>query len=137
MASTAIPVVKAAVLGALQGAEALEGITVTADREPERDSEYVWIWRAKAKRNFRTIGPSPAPLDEEVSIVMRVVAIGGDPEARALELADAVEEALREDITLGDSVLWHRLEELEQEPLQFDRKAGCHVLMTLTAKARI
>lgn len=136
--ATTIPAVKAAVLAALDGAEDLEGVAVSAGLEPDNEFEYVWIWKGKAKRVFKSVGAHPPALDEDVSLTLRVVVVGGeDPEARAYEIADAVEAAQRADLTLGGAVRWHRFEELDQEPLQFDQKVGCHVLMTLTARARI
>ena len=136
--ASAIPAVKAAVLSTLSSAEDLEGVEVGADLEPSRNSKYVWIWRAKSKRQFKSVGARPPALDEDVSLTLRVVVIGGeDPETAVFEISDAVEAALRADLTLGGAVRWHRVEELDQEPLQFDQKVGCHILMTLTARARI
>lgn len=137
--ASAIPAVKAAIQSTLEDATGLlDDIPVSRGLEPSRPKEYVWIWKAKAKRDFKSIGSRPAPLDEDVSVTMRVVAIGGeDPESRVFEISDAVEAALRADLTLGGVVRWHRVEELEQELQQFDPKVGCHILMTLTARARI
>lgn len=138
MAATAIPAVKAAVLVALDDVEGLAGVEVTGGLEPSRKDEYVWIWKAKAKRVFKSVGARPPALDEAVSLTIAAVVIGGkDPEARVFEIAGAVETALRADVTLAGAVRWHRLEELDEEPLQFDQKVGCRILMTLTAKARI
>ena len=144
MAPTAIPKVRAAVRAMLEAAaEApdsdLHGLAIAAaGPEPTRPNEFIWFWRGKAKRVFRVVGPRPAPYEEDVSLTLRLVAIGGeDPESRAFALLSAVEDVLRNDITLGDAVFWHRLEELEDEPLDFDRKLGWAVLLTLTARARI
>ena len=141
MASTAIPAVKAAILAALEGAEALQGVAVTAGKEPERDEEWVWVWKAEAEREFKMLGPSPAALDEVVKITLRVVSIQGanatPSEERAFEIAEAVETALRADPDLGEAVHWQRIEKVEQEPLLFDKRYGCLVLMVVKAKARI
>jgi hypothetical protein len=142
MASTKIPAIKAAVVETLQAAEALKGIKVTDDREPDRDDEYVFIYKARARRDFKLIGPQPAPQDETVNVYIRIVAIRGTDKAkpseeRALEIFEAVETALRDNSTLGDTALFQRIEDLEIEPQNFEGKRGCHVLATVTAKARI
>jgi hypothetical protein len=135
---TAIPAVKEAVLEILDDAEGLEGVTVAAGLEPTRADEYVWIWKAKAKRVCKSVGRNPPVYDEDVSLTMRALVVGGEnPEARVFEIVAATETALRSSITLDGAVKWHKLEELDQEPLQFDQKLGCHILMTLTARARI
>jgi hypothetical protein len=140
MASTAIPFVKTSILEALESAEGLEEVVVSGDREPEQALEYIWLYKAKAKREFRLVRPRPAPLEEEVRIFLRVLAVRAeamDAENRALEIAEAVENALRA-LDLGPPVLFPLLiEELDDEQLQFDQKRGCHVLMTVATKARI
>jgi hypothetical protein len=137
--ATTIPAVRDAVVAVLAAAEALEGITIADGLEPTSQKQYVWLWKAKAKRNFSGVGAGrPLPQDEDVSLTMRVVVIGTeDPRARAFEIADLVEAALAADARLGGAVKWHRIEELDEEPLQFDQKPGHHVLMTLSARARI
>lgn len=141
MASTAIPAVKAAILSLLEGAEDLKGVLVTDDKEPEREKEYVWIWKAKARREYRLLGGSPSPLDEDLEIKLRIVAMQGDAakpsEERASELLEAVETALRADLHLEDTVLWHKLEEIDGEPYLFDTRRGFAWSATLAAKARI
>lgn len=141
MASTAIPAVKAAILSLLEGPEELEDVLITADKEPEREKEYVWIWKGKARREFNLLGPAPTPLDENLEIKLRIVSIQGDDakasEDRATELLELVETTLREDIQLEDTVLWHRLEEIEGDPVLFDQRRGFAWMATLTAKARI
>jgi hypothetical protein len=136
--ATTIPAVRGAVVATLAAAEALEGITVADGLEPTSQKQYVWLWKAKAKRNFSGVGTGrPLPQDEDVSLTMRVVVIGTEARARAFEISDLVEAALAADARLGGAVKWHRIEELDEEPLQFDQKPGHHVLMTLSARARI
>jgi hypothetical protein len=146
MASTAIPALKAAILGALGTEPApagLEEVEISGDKEPTRASEYVWLYKAKAQREFKSIGRRPSSLDETVRVYLRVLVVKGselEAESRALAIAEAVEGILREldpddeDATFLSPLL---IEELEDEPLQFDQKAGCHVLMTVVTKARI
>jgi len=138
MALTAIPRVKNAILSTLEEAEALDGVTVAKGKEPT-DPEYVWIVKGKATREFAAVGGRP-PLNEDIDVTLRIVAVDGDDiesEDRAYELATAVEEALRDNDNLGDNVLFQRVRELEDGQLLFDQAWGFHVLMTVTAKARI
>ncbi len=142
MPSTAVPKLKQAILEALQEAEDLADVVVSADKEPERAKEYVWIYKGKAKRDFKLLRPPPSPLEEEARVFLRVLVIKGSkdpgPSAeRAVEIADAVEETLRA-LELGAPFLSSILiEEREEEPLLFDKSRGCHVLMTALAKARV
>lgn len=142
MASTAIPAVKAAMLEILTAATgeggSLEGIAVSADKQPERPDEFVWIWKAKSKRKWASLGQKK--LEETVMVTLRVVAIRGgvaDSEARAIEIAEAVETEFRKDLTLGGAARFHLIEELDDEPRKFDQAFGCAVLMTLTADIKI
>ena len=141
MASTAIPAVKAALVELLEASEDLQGVTVTDDKEPERSDEYVWIWKAKSHREYRLLGGKPPPLDEDLEVKIRIVAIKGDAskpsEERATELLEAVEDALRADLGLKQTVLWHKLEDIEGDPVLFDTRRGFAWMATLTAKARI
>lgn len=142
MASTAIPAVKAAIIELLEASKDLEGVTLAPGAEPDRAKEYVWFYRATAAREFNLIGGNPPPLDENLRIFLRVVAIKGDigadaSEERAYEIAEAVETALRGDLELDGTVYFHRIESVEQEHLKIDRTRGCHVLLTIAAKTRI
>ncbi len=142
MASTAIPNLKTTIIAALEAADGLRDVVVTADSEPLRADEYVWLYKARSKRQFGALGPRPAPIDEELRVYLRILVLKGSDksapsEERALELADVVESALR-DLEPGRPFLSPLLiEELDDEPLQFDQKRGCHVLMTVATKARI
>jgi hypothetical protein len=143
--ATKIPAIKTAVVEQLQAASSLEGITITGDKEPERDVEYIWVYRGRGKREFKLLsggGGSPVPQDETVRITMRVVSITGTDELgpseeRVEELVDAAEEALRADTTLGGEAFWSLIEDIELEPFKLDKRWAFHALLTLTAKCRI
>lgn len=139
---TAIPAVKEAVFNLLKDAPALEGIKVTDDKEPERHKEYVWVYKARAKRKFKLLGPQPARQDENIEVYLRIVSIKDatelkPSEERAIEIFEAVEEALRADITLKGTAFFHLIEDVEIAPAKFDKKRGCHVIAVVSAKARI
>lgn len=139
---TAIPAIKEAVFQLLDDAPALEGIKVTDDKEPEHTKEYVWVYKAKAKRAFKLLGPQPARQEEMIEIFLRIVAVKDaaklkPSEERALEIFEAVEEALRADTTLKGTAFFHLIEEVEIAPVKFDKKRGCHVIAVVSAKARI
>ena len=146
MASTAIPALKSAILASLEvdpTPEGLEGVAISGDKEPTRSSEYVWLYKGKAQREFKLIGGRPSKLNEEVRIFLRVLVVKGDQaeaESRALAIAEAVEGILRDLEPEDDEAQFLKpllVEELEDEPLQFDQKAACHVLMTVVTEARI
>lgn len=140
--STAIPAIKEAVFQLLKEAESLENIRVTDDKEPENLKEYVWVWKARAKRNFKLLGPQPSKREEMINVYLRIVAIKGSDklkpsEERALEIFEAVEKALIADLTLKGTALFHIVDDLEVAPVKFDKRRGCHVIAVVSAKARI
>lgn len=141
-AVTAIPAVKQAVVDLLKDAPALKGIPIVDDKEPEVKKEYVWVYKSKAKRAFKVIGPQPGKQEEMIQIFLRIVSTKGDQklkpsEDRALEIFEAVEEALRADTTLKGTAFFHLIEDVEIAPVKFDKKRGCHVIGVVSAKARI
>ncbi len=139
MATTALAPFEAALLALLEDAEGLDGVKITGDLEPERfGNEYIWLYKRKAgPREFRTIGRNPAWVDEELRAYFRVLAIANKPsvaKARALQLAEAVEAAVRGgglEQQVAELLMPLLVEEIEPEPVRFDRKAGFHVLMTV------
>ncbi len=142
MASTSIPAVKAAIQEILAEAGGLDGILVTTDyNKTDRAPEHIWIWKAKSKRDFKGLGHRPPRLQEEIKVTLRVVTVGGADaaaaEARVYEIVEAAETALREDTTLGGVARKAHVADLDEEPLSFDSKIGCHVLMTVAAETVI
>jgi hypothetical protein len=140
MPSTALPALKTAVLEILGETPGLEGVTITDDKEPERAKEYIWLYRAKAVRDWASIGTKAK--DEMPKVFLRIAAIlggksGAASESRVFELAEIVEEALDDHVTLNGAVRFHLIEDIEEEKQLFDTTWGAHVLMTLSAKARI
>lgn len=145
MASTAIPAVKAALVNRLEETTELDEIEIASGgREPstvrkvKKGDEYVWIWRGRSKRDPASLGRRPAPLKENIEITCRLVIIGGDdPEARAFELFEVVETALRGFPDLGRKVRFQSITSLEEEARDFDRTLGHHILFTVSAEAVI
>jgi hypothetical protein len=142
MASTKLPATRSAITSALEASEDLAGVTIAnGGGEPTRDTEYIWLFRARSTRTFVSLtGPEPR-LDEEMKLSLRIVAIGGKgsaaSEARATELLEAAEAALREDDSLNETVFFSHIEELECEPLLFDTTNGYAYTAVVQAKARI
>lgn len=140
--STAIPAVEAAILAVLEEAPDLADVLVTGDyRRADQEREYVWLWKAKATREFKGIGRRPAKQEEEIEVTLRVLAVADTPaeaKTRAYELAGITETALRYEMRLDQTVLKNRVKQLQGEPLaEFDPKFGFHVLMTVAAETRI
>jgi hypothetical protein len=137
--STTIPAIKAAVAELLSEASGLEDTPiVTGPKEPRDVLEWVYVWRAKATREPGSLGRKPFVLKEDVKLTLRICSITEETsEARVFELAEAVESALRDDPTLGGTVKWQHVQELDQEARDFDGKAGHHILLTIVAVSRI
>lgn len=142
MPSTAVPAIEDAVVALLEGAAGLEKVTVTSEREPERETEFVYLYEATADREWSTIGPQPAGMKEDVKVFLRVFALIGTASfkpsrERAFELVEAIEDALREDPELGGTVLYQHISRITQQKITEDRRRGCHVLLTISGQARI
>lgn len=140
--TTAIPAVKAAILKTLEGAEGLAGVVITDDvKAADRALEHIFMWKAKATRDFAGMARKPPPLDEEIKVTLLVVAIGNgtrlDVETRAYAIAAAAESALRGDIKLEGVALSCLVAEIDEDPLDFDTKRGTRLILTVKAKARI
>lgn len=135
-----LPSIKEAVLAILNASPALAAVKVTEAKEPERAKEYVWLYRVKSTRDWASLGRQSK--DEVAKVFLRVVAIlggkdGTASEARAFEIVSTVEAALEADVTLGGVVRFHLIEDIEAEKQLFDNKWGAHVLLTISANARI
>lgn len=143
MASTGIPAVKAAILALLEETDGLEGVTVTAGKEPERAKEFIWVSHAKAVRDPKLLKSAPHPLDEDVRVTVWVVALKGGKdhlvsEVRAYEIAGVVETAIREPgVHLAPVDFWHMVEQIDDSPLLRDKTWGCQIEMTVLVKGRI
>lgn len=143
MASTTIFSVKNAIVATLGEAEGLSGVTISADKEPERVSEYIWVPEGKAERSVELIRRPPYPLDEIVRVTVWIVVIKGSSsptpsEKRAYELLEAAETAIRElPNGLGDAQFGHWIESVEPKPALFDGKWGHQIKAVVLAKARI
>lgn len=142
MADSAIVPAKEAVMRILEGARSLENITITDDKEPETKNEYIWFHSIKADREWKLLGGNPAPQEETLIIRLRCTAIKGVKETtpsfeRAMEIYEAMEKVLRENITLEDTVLYHNISEVEGGPVTYDKARGHVMLVTIKAKARI
>jgi hypothetical protein len=133
-----IPAIKAAVAEVLKGAAGLEEIPIeTGPREPETAKEWIFLWKARAKRKPGSLGRAPFALDEDVTLTVRVCSIHEESEARVFVLAEAVESALQAEPTLDGVVRWQYVEEVDQVAMKFDEKDGHRILLTIVAKSRI
>lgn len=137
---TKLPAVEAAIVEILSNAEDLEGVEIGAELEP-KSAEYVWVYKSESNLEFLGLGHRPAHLREELKLYLRTFATGGGTFAEIKERVDAlgraVVTALREDIKLGNTVEFHRVENVRREAISLDNRQGFHALMTIEAKTRI
>lgn len=139
--STAVPAAKSALLASMQAAPGLSGVTVVRGKPDPEPSEFVSLWSAECEREYASLGQQR--LDEEISLTVVVdvaSAAGtdyGPAETRAWALFDAVEGAVRADLTLGGVWRFDRISKVRQEFFRQDRRRGCRVFLTITGKARI
>ena len=130
-----------AALEILNETEGLENVELAGigDPEPSRSTESVWIYKTAApERNFRTLGGVPALLDEMLEIQGRVVVMTNDnAKARCEELALIVDNALRFQATLDETVVFSHIATASASQLSLDGRRGFEMLFTLTGKARI
>lgn len=139
--STAIPAIKEAIVKTLKDAESLKGIKVTDEKEPTDEKEYIWVFKARAKRNWQNIGPQ-SKMGEVIEIFIRCVSLKGSDEVkpseeRAIELFEAVEAALRANRRLDGTAFFQHVGDVEIAPVLVDKIRGCHVIAVVSAKTQI
>jgi hypothetical protein len=147
MAVSRIPAVKAA-LEALFEAETgsggtLEGVRIVRgadDVEPAK--EAVAVGPARFQHAFAALG-RPAVLSEtfEIKIAVGTFFEGSrdwsEPEARAWELASAVEDVIRENPKAGGILHFENVSAGEQTYFPADKGKGAQVELTVSGSARI
>lgn len=105
--------------------------------------ELVAIFGAEFDREFRLLGPRPAPLDESWSleVIVEVTRPSGrdmKPAAdRAWEVFALIENAVRDDLHLDDVTFDSRFQKGAREFFQTDKQQGCRIRTTLAGTARI
>lgn len=141
MADSALNSSMEAIKKVLDEAESLKDVLITDEKEPETEKRYIWIYSGKAERQWRTIGPQVVPMDESLEFLIRCVSIKetevSSSRAEAMEIFENMEKALRDNITLEDTVTQHMIEKYEITPIKHDKLRGHHVVCAITAKARI
>lgn len=145
MASTAIPAAREAIVKALNEHEPLKGVFIADEETPERESEFISILMAESKREFKTLagGMTQPPQEEQLKVWFDIVVYnnnGRNPkesEDRAVEIFEAVEDALRNDTDLGQAVLFQNINEMKIVRGGQDKKRGCMITAAISAKARI
>jgi hypothetical protein len=139
MAHSATEAVEAGILAILEASEGLEEVTISFDEEPQRSSEFIWLWKDEDTEEFATLGEGPA-LNQQISFTLDVVAVtgqAGSSKENARAIREAMEDALYADGSLGGTALWCRVTKGEGHRISYDNKQGFRIQLTLTAKARI
>jgi hypothetical protein len=107
-------------------------------------NETVFLHDTESSADWKLLGGTRVPREGEITIEVVVqVGRGGNEqaevEARALDLAVAVEEAVRDDQTLAGSVRVAGVAEVKQTNVKPAERAAwlSQVVLTVTAEARI
>lgn len=144
MPSTALLSVEVALLAALKEAPALSDVLVTSTPPSQSDDEFIYLYELEATdREFKGLGPQPTPMEESIEVKLEVSVIKGpaddvtEARNRAVELAEAVENKLREGPYLGDTVTQQHISKWKLRPGTRDAQGACGILLTLSCKARI
>lgn len=140
MASTRIPEIEQAIVSSLQASEALSEVEIGAGLEP-KSRFYIWLYKSETSREFRGLGRRPPTLREDIKCFMRLLVTGGgqfdELKARAYELLEVAETALRDNYKLDESVEFSRILKAVGEPITLDQRMGYHILFQLVGKTRI
>jgi hypothetical protein len=142
MTSSRIPEIEEAIMEVLRAEPTLEeqGIEVGNELEPKAP-ESVWNYKAETSREFRGLGRRPPTLREDIKCFLRIRVVSGENfgvvKARAWELMDLVETALRDNHKLDRTVEFSRIQKAIGEPVSLDQRTGYHILFQLAAKTRI
>lgn len=145
MASSRLPAITTALVELFAAAPGLEGVTIAHIASASPAKEGIIIGGGEATRSFKALGALPTPLDEEFTIDCEaaVVMLGATdwdaPQARAYELLEAAENALRSDHKLGDPglVRWITVSRVRENFEAVDKGRAASVRFWLTGKTRI
>lgn len=143
MASSKLPEITSALVTLFEAASGLDGVKVAHVERPDTKSDWILVGGGKATRQFKSLGNQPTPLDEDFSIECEATAIkvGGttytDAQARAFQLLDAAESALRDDHRLSDLVRWATVATVQEHFEPVDKGRAATVRFTVTGKTRI
>lgn len=134
-----IPQVTAAIMSRLEGELSGPKIVFGYAEAPE----LVAIYETEFTREYKLLGPVPAPQDErfKIELIVRVLKPSGrdmaPAVARCWEIFQEMDDLLRGDHTL-DGISWNALiEQGKQEFFQTDQSQGCQIKAFLAGTARI
>ncbi len=143
MTSSSLPAVTAALVELLEMASGLEGVTIAHIAAENPSADGIIVGAAESTRQFKALGALPTPLDEEFTVecAAAAVMIGATswtaPQARAYELLEAAENALRSDYKLGGLVRWITVSRVKESFEAVDKGRAASVRFWLTGKTRI
>lgn len=108
-----------------------------------QNREQIAIWETEFDRQYRLLGPVPAPQDERftVGLIVEVLAPSGRDMTvatdRCWEIFEQMDTALRGDHTIN-GLSWNALIQTgKQEFFQTAEQQGCRIRAALTGTARI
>lgn len=142
MATTTIPAFKAALLQRLQAREDLLNVQVTygwPSGAVKRES--IMLGGVSGNQTFRTIGATQKMEEYQLTIYITVIREGtGNQQAcdeRALELMAQVEDDLRDDLTVNNTVLTAEVSGFDLEPMASAETREARLTLTIDVMARI
>jgi len=139
MRESAIPAVEAALLKQLTG-HTDEALLAEGKPEPSPD-EFVALWEVDSENEYASIsGPFPRfhemiNLQVVIEVIRASAADFAPPRERAQEIAAAVEDGLRLDLTLSRAWLFGSIAKRKQQYFRTDKQRGCRIFLTISGKA--
>lgn len=151
MASTKLEAAISYVKGKLEEAEALKGATVLWGPPvgDDRPAQVICVGfgpegeSGSSSREWKNLGGEKLEEDLTIELMVEVLQIGGGADLQpaytaSVELAEAVEDVIRTDETLGGLLMLPaRLSTWRGQYVKVDPGRGHRVFMTLTGSARI
>ena len=142
MATTTIPAFKAALLQRLQQREALLNVQVTYGwPSGSVHRESIMLGGVSGNQTFRTIGGTQKMEEYALTVYITVIREGtGNQQAcdeRALELMAEVEDDLREDLSVNNTVLTAEVSGFDLEPMASAETREARLTLTIDVMARI
>jgi hypothetical protein len=141
MATTTVPVVKAYLETLFKAAPGLTGVQVFRGHPGDTvQPELVMIGKVTLEQEWAALGARRKDEAYTVAVTVQVVQAGTDQDVvteRAYELVAAIEDALRNDVTLGGAVRVSEVEGWDDEEAFSDQGYSTVVDLRVAVKARI
>lgn len=142
MATTTVTAFKSALLARLQARTGLAGVQITygwPNGAVKRES--IMLGGVNGSQTFRTIGATQKMEEYQLTVYITVIREGSGRQQvcdeRALALMAEVEDELRDDVTVNNTVLTAELAGFDLQPMASAETREARLTLTINVMARI